>query len=47
MNGGVWQYASVCGIFSKDGLTLSGTWDQKSGRSWKPWLLLALRKAGW
>ena len=33
------------GIFSKDGLTLSGTWDQRSGRSWKPWLAIVLRKA--
>ena len=34
------------GSFSKDGLTLSGTWDQKSSRSWKPWLTITLRKAG-
>ena len=34
------------GSFSKDGLTLSGTWDQKSGRTWKPWLTITLRKAG-
>ena len=33
------------GIFSKDGLTLSGTWDKRSGRSWKPWLAIVLRKA--
>jgi hypothetical protein len=34
------------GTFSEDGLTLSGTWDQKSGRTWKPWLTIMLRKAG-
>jgi hypothetical protein len=34
------------GIFSKDGLTLSGMWDRKLGRSWKPWLTIVLRKAG-
>ena len=34
------------GDFSTDGLTLSGTWDQKSGRTWKPWLTVTLRKAG-
>jgi hypothetical protein len=34
------------GEFSDDGLTLSGTWDQKAGRSWKPWLTIVLRKAG-
>ena len=34
------------GTFSEDGLTLSGTWDQKSGRIWKPWLTITLRKAG-
>lgn len=34
------------GTFSNDGLTLSGTWDQKSGGSWKPWLMIVLRKAG-
>lgn len=34
------------GTFSKDGLTLSGTWDQKSGRTWKPWLTITLQKAG-
>lgn len=34
------------GTFSGDGLTLSGTWDQKSGRTWKPWLKIVLRKAG-
>ena len=34
------------GTFSEDGLTLSGTWDQKSGRTWKPWLKITLRKAG-
>ena len=34
------------GAFSRDGLTLSGTWDQKAGRTWKPWLTITLRKAG-
>ena len=34
------------GTFSNDGLTLSGTWDQKSSRIWKPWLTITLRKAG-
>ena len=34
------------GTFSDDGLTLSGTWDQKSGRAWKAWLTITLRKAG-
>jgi hypothetical protein len=34
------------GTFSADGDTLSGTWDQKSGRTWKPWLTITLRKAG-
>lgn len=34
------------GTFSDDGLMLSGTWDQKSGRTWKPWLTIVLRKAG-
>ncbi len=33
------------GTFSKDGLTLSGTWDRRLGRSWKPWLAIVLRKA--
>jgi hypothetical protein len=33
------------GTFSKDGFTLSGIWDQWSGRSWKPWLAIVLRKA--
>ena len=34
------------GVFSRDGLTLSGTWDQQSTRGWKPWLAVVLRKAG-
>ena len=34
------------GSFSKDGLSISGTWDQKTGQSWKPWLAIVLRKAG-
>jgi hypothetical protein len=34
------------GAFSRDGLTLSGTWEQKSGRTWKPWMTITLRKAG-
>ena len=34
------------GAFSNDDLTLSGTWDQKTGRAWKPWLTITLRKAG-
>jgi hypothetical protein len=33
------------GNFSVDGLTLSGTWDQKSRGTWKPWLTITLRKA--
>lgn len=32
------------GTFSADGFTLSGTWDQKSGRAWKAWLAITLRK---
>ena len=34
------------GTFSEDSRTLSGKWDQKSGRTWKPWLSIVLRKAG-
>jgi hypothetical protein len=34
------------GAFSRDGRTLAGTWDQKSGRTWTPWLTITLRKAG-
>jgi hypothetical protein len=34
------------GTFSEDGRTLSGTWHQKSGRAWKPWLAITLLKAG-
>ena len=34
------------GSFSRDGRTLSGTWDQKSGRAWKPWLTIILHKVG-
>jgi hypothetical protein len=34
------------GNFSADGRTLSGTWDQKAARIWKPWLTIVLRKAG-
>lgn len=34
------------GAFSDDGRTLAGTWHQKSGRSWKPWLAITLHKAG-
>jgi hypothetical protein len=34
------------GSFSHDGRTLSGTWRQKSARTWKPWLAITLRKAG-
>ena len=34
------------GAFSKDGLTLSGTWERKSRRKWKPWLTITLSKAG-
>jgi len=34
------------GNFSADGLTLSGTWDQRAARSWKPWLTITLRKVG-
>lgn len=34
------------GSFSADGLSLSGTWDQKSSGLWKPWLSITLRKAG-
>jgi hypothetical protein len=34
------------GTFSADRRTLSGTWDQKANRTWKPWLTIALQKAG-
>jgi hypothetical protein len=34
------------GSFSADGLTLSGTWHQRSARSWKPWLKITLSKVG-
>ena len=34
------------GTFAADGHTLSGTWDRKAGRTWKPWLAITLRKAG-
>jgi hypothetical protein len=34
------------GTFAKDGLTLIGTWDQKTRRTWRPWLTITLRKAG-
>ena len=34
------------GTFAKDGRTLEGTWEQKSGGKWKPWLTITLRKAG-
>ena len=34
------------GTFSADGATLSGTWDRKSGRTWKPWLTITLRRTG-
>ena len=34
------------GSFSADGRTLSGTWEQRAARSWKPWLTITLRKAG-
>ena len=34
------------GSFTPDGLTLSGTWDQRSGGTWKPWLTITLRKLG-
>lgn len=34
------------GAFSKDGFTLSGTWEKKSRRKWKPWLTITLSKAG-
>jgi hypothetical protein len=34
------------GSFSKDRLTISGTWDQKTKGIWKPWLTVTLRKAG-
>jgi hypothetical protein len=34
------------GTFSRNRRTLSGTWEQKSGRTWKPWLTIVLRKAG-
>lgn len=33
------------GSFTADGRTLSGVWDQRSGRRWKPWLAITLRKA--
>jgi hypothetical protein len=34
------------GAFAKDGLTLSGTWDQRSRGRWSPWLTITLRKIG-
>jgi hypothetical protein len=34
------------GSFSKDGSTLSGTWDQKSNGRWSPWLTITLQKVG-
>lgn len=34
------------GAFSQDWRTIAGTWHQKHGRSWKPWLDVELRKAG-
>ena len=34
------------GTFSADRDALSGTWDQKAGRAWKPWLTITLRKVG-
>lgn len=35
------------GSFSADGLSLSGTWDQKaSGGAWKAWLTITLKKLG-
>ena len=34
------------GSFAEDGLTLSGTWDRRSGRTWRPWLTIALHKVG-
>lgn len=34
------------GAFSADGETLTGTWEQKHGRAWKPWMTITLRKAG-
>ena len=34
------------GTFAADGQALSGTWDQKAGRGWKPWLAITLRRAG-
>ena len=34
------------GSFSKDRLTIVGTWDQKASGVWKPWLTITLRKAG-
>ena len=34
------------GTFATDGRTLTGTWDQKAGRTWQPWLTITLRKVG-
>jgi hypothetical protein len=34
------------GTFSANGDILSGTWDQKAGRVWKPWLTITLHKVG-
>ena len=34
------------GTFAKDGISIAGTWDQKSDGTWKPWLTITLRKAG-
>jgi len=48
LHGHVWEVRGekqrFRGTFSEDGRMLSGIWDQKSGRTWKPWLSIVLRK---
>ena len=50
LRGGEWTVRGMThrfrGTFSKDGRTLSGMWDQRTRRTWKPWLSITLRKAG-
>jgi hypothetical protein len=44
-----WQIHSSAlrfdGGFSSDAARLTGTWDMKRGRAWKPWLEIELRRA--
>ena len=50
LRGGEWlvngETERFRGAFSRDGLTLEGTWARKHGRAWKPWLAITLRKVG-